>query len=229
MSGLTHLTPTFTTASGTKTITFTPGVGDLPVFVTAHTGNTSTTAPTDDQGGTYVQFGTTATKAAAADTMIGWVRTTAFTSAVSTTISHACGTSTGGGLDVFLATGNTKVGLTAILQSGKQSGGTAATTPHPVLPVAAQTTNMVIQWVFNGTATSPTIPSGYSAGAAASYSIPTTGLDSAFITSGETTTGTTWGSTSASVFASMIVEIDTSAAPASFVPQINNFASFLTR
>lgn len=228
MAGLTYpASQTFTTASGTKTFTFTPGVGDLAILVTAHTGNTSSTAPTDDQGGTYVQWGSSVAKASGADTMIGWVRTTAFTSAVSTTISHAPGTSTGGGLDVFLATAMPKVGLAAIKQSGGQSGQSASTTPHPVLGSAASPNSIVIQWVFNGSSSGVTGPSGYTANTFLTYGTPTTGLRSAYVTSGETSTGTTWGATSASVFCSLIVELDTSG---SFVPlPNNNFASLLTR
>jgi len=39
-------TPTFSTTSGTKTVTATPVVGDLVVIITAHSGNTSAAAPT---------------------------------------------------------------------------------------------------------------------------------------------------------------------------------------
>lgn len=42
-------TATFTTASGSKTVTATPAVGDLIIIVCAHTGNTVVgIAPTDN-------------------------------------------------------------------------------------------------------------------------------------------------------------------------------------
>src|SRR5262245_22496776 len=114
-------TRVFTTASGTKTVTATPAVGDLIIIVTAHSGNTSGTAPTDDNSdglGTYTLIDT-AVKASSADTMKAWVRNSPIGSASSTVFSHAPGTSTGGGLGVFKCTEITKKGSAAIRQSAK--------------------------------------------------------------------------------------------------------------
>lgn len=61
-------TTVLNTNSGTKSYAATPAVGDLICIVTAHTGNTSSAAPTDDRGGTYVLVNT-AVKATSADTM----------------------------------------------------------------------------------------------------------------------------------------------------------------
>src|SRR5262245_7809752 len=122
-------TQTFDTNSGTKTVTATPAVGDLIVLVTAHTGNTSSNAPTDNNSdglGTYPLV-ETAVKASSADTMRFWIRDALIGSASSTVFTHAPGTSTGGGLGVLKVTGMTRAGAAAELKSGILSNQTAAT------------------------------------------------------------------------------------------------------
>lgn len=208
-------TQTFTTANGTKTVTATPAVNDLIVIVTAHTGNTSATAPTDDQGGTYTQINTGAVKASSADQMRFWVRNALIPAASSTVFTHAPGTTSGGGLGVFKVTGMSRVGLGAIRQSAVQNN-QAAATPTPVLSVAALTSNALIGAVFN--ATNPATMTARSSPAYgelfdAGYANPTTGLEAMSINSGETGTSIAWGGASASAFCSFIVELDASLQP----------------
>ena len=77
------------TSSGTKNPTATPAVGDLILLVTLHTGNTSDSAPTDDNGsGTYTAV-ETRLKASSADKLKIWVRNTLIASATLTTFTHA--------------------------------------------------------------------------------------------------------------------------------------------
>src|SRR5690349_16960389 len=96
---------TFNTSSGTKTVTATPAVGDLIVIITAHSGNTSASAPTDDNSsGTYTQIGSGAVKATSADQLRMWVRTAPIAAASSTVFTHAPGASSGGGLVVLKVT-----------------------------------------------------------------------------------------------------------------------------
>lgn len=206
---------TFTTASGTKTVTATPAVGDLIVLVTAHSGNTSSTAPTDDnQSGTYTQVGGGALKASSADVMRFWIRNRLIGSATSTVFTHACGTSSGGGVAVLKVTGMTRTGSAASLQTAKQENQGAAT-PAPVFGASVLTGNAVIGAVFNATnpatMTARSSPA-YTERADAGYNTPATGLEVMSINSGETGTTMTWGSASGSAFASMVLELDTSAA-----------------
>jgi len=206
---------TFNTNSGTHTVTSTPAQGDLIVIVAANTGNTSAATPTDDQGGVYVQVNT-CVKATSADRMGVFVRTTLVPSGVSTVFTHAPGASSGGGIAVLKVTGMKRTGSQAIRQSAIQSN-QASGTPTPVLSVAALTGNALIGAVFNGaspaTMTERSSPA-WSERADVGYGSPTTGLEVMSIDSGETGTSIAWGSSSGSAFCSIVVELDTSAAPA---------------
>jgi len=208
-------TQTFNTTSGTHTVVATPAVGDLIVLVCANTGNTSTAAPTDnnsDGAGVYSLIAT-AVKASSADTMKFWVRQSRIGSASSTTFTHAPGTSSGGGLGVFKVTSMTRSDLNAIRQSAIQSNQSSGGTPTPVLGQAALTTNSLIGAVFNATnpatmtpRSSPAWTERFDTG----YAIPTTGIETMSIDSGETGTSIAWGGTSASAFCSGVVELDAS-------------------
>jgi hypothetical protein len=137
-------TATFTTASGTKTVVATPAVGDLIVIVTGHSGNTSAATPTDDNSsGAYTRI-TSALAQAGVDTLGIHIRTALIGAAVSTTFTHAPGTSTGGGLAVFKVTGMQKTGASAARASAKQDNQASGGTPTPVLAQAALTTNALI-------------------------------------------------------------------------------------
>jgi len=213
-------TATFDTNSGTKTVTATPAVNDLIVIVTAHTGNTSAATPTDDQSGTYVEI-TSAVKAFSADTMRVFIRSALISSAVSTVFTHAPGTSDGGGLAVLKVTGMSRVGASAAKQSAKQDNQTATGTPAPVFASACLTGNAVIGAVFN--ASNPaglTPPTSYTERVDTGYSTPGAGLECVSRDSGETGTTITWGSTSATAFGSLVVELDTSSSSFSQAPGI---------
>lgn len=207
-------TQTFDTNSGTHTVTATPAVDDLIIIIAANSGNVLTTAPTDNQGGLYVQINT-CVKASSADTMKAWVRTTKIASATSTVFTHAIGTSTGGGIAVMKATGVARTGLSAIRQSAVQTNQAAAGTPTPVFAGAALTGNAVIGAVFNATSPATMTPRAspaYTERFDVGYATPTTGLEVMSIDSGETGTSIAWGGTSASAFCSLVLEIDNSAA-----------------
>lgn len=213
-----QVSASFTSVDGTKTVTITPVVGDLVVIVTAHTGNTSATAPTDDNAdglGTYTEIAAgAAVKTASADQMRVWIRNAFIGSATSTIFTHAPGTTSGGGLRVVTVQGMPagRVGSAAARQAGKQDNQSAAT-PAPVFPGVALTANFIITTVFNGTNPSGmTIPGSYTQlGADSGYGTPTTGRRDAYRASGETGTTITWGSASGSAFCSMCLELDTSA------------------
>jgi hypothetical protein len=204
-------TATFTTATGTKTVVATPAVGDLIVIVTGHSGNTSAATPTDDNSsGAYTRI-TSALAQAGVDTLGIHIRTALIGAAVSTTFTHAPGTSTGGGLAVFKVTGMQKTGASAARASAKQDNQAAGGTPTPVLAQAALTTNALIAAVLNATSPATLTPRASPAWTERTdvgYSTPTTGLEAMSINSGETGTSIAWGGTSASAFGSLVVELD---------------------
>lgn len=201
-------TPTFNTTSGSKSVTATPAVGDLIVIITAHSGNTSTAAPTDNQtGGTYTLVNT-AVKATSADTMKVWVRDALITSATSTIFTHNPATSTGGGLVVVSCQGMDKAGASAIVRSAIQSN-IASGTPAPVLGAVPSLANAIIGAVFNGAnPAAMTQRTGYTELYDSGYNTPATGLEVISDNSGETSATITWGSSSATAFASVAVELN---------------------
>jgi hypothetical protein len=207
---------TFNTSSGTKTFTVTPQLGDLIVIFTAHTGNTSAAAPTDDQadGSSYAEISACAcVKAASADQMRVFVRQNLIQAAVSTIFSHAPGASSGGGLYVFAVRGLARTGANAVRQGAKQDN-QASGTPTPVLGSAALTGNCLAGVVFNAAnpaTMTPRSSPAWSEVTDTGYNVPTTGLEVAGINSGETASSIAWGSSSASAFCAAVVEFDCSA------------------
>ena len=215
----------FTSASGSKsTGSFTPNIGDLIVVFTAHTGNTSAAAPTDNNAdglGTYSQIAAAAAvKTASTDTLRVWVRDAFVGSATATVVTHDPGASSGGGLRIatVLSMPAGRVGTTAVRQAGKQDNQVAGT-PAPSYPGAALTANMVLGSVFNDSnASGVTAPASWSnVGTDQGYNTPTSGTRQFYRDSGETGTTITFGA-SATAFCSTIIELDTSAVGAAADP-----------
>jgi len=209
MATVTSLGNTFNTTNGTKTVTATPAVGDLIVIITGHTGNTATTTPTDNNSsGVYVLI-TSALKNSSADILCAFVRTTTITSATSTIFTHAPGTTSGGGLQVYSLGGMSLTGSGSVRSSGTQAN-QASGTPAPVLSLTPLTANPVLSAVLNGTNPGGiTAPTSFTRDTDAGYNTPTTGGDWASRASGQTNATITWGSSSASAFSSLAVEFDT--------------------
>lgn len=223
-------TQTFNTSSGSKGVTATPAVNDLIVIVTAHTGNTSSVAPTDTQSGTYSKV-VGALKNSSADNLEVWVRNSLISSATSTTFTHNPGSTTGGGLAVLKVTGMTRVGVAAFRQVARQENQAGSTTPTPVFPSAVLTGNPVIGAVLNATnpaGLSPRSSPAYSERVDAGYGTPATGLEVMTIDSGETGSSIAWGGNSASAFASVVVELDTQSHTVRFAENFDGSSVNLT-
>lgn len=234
MAAITSAGITFDTNAGNKTVVATPAAGDLIIVVCANTGRTIAQAPTVTDNNSD-GFGTTpgytnctvlaSTKATSADSMWVFVRNALIGSATSTTFTFsplAAGDS-GGGLQVLRVSAMSIVGQGALRGGGIQSNQAAAATPTPVLlrrigaaysgTQAALTANALISAVFNGTspaATTPRAAPAWTGSANVGYAVPTTGLRTAFINSGETASSLAWGGTSASAFCTVAFEIDIS-------------------
>ena len=204
---------TFNTTSGTKTVTGTPDVGDLIIIITAHSANTSATAPTDNNaggGGTYTQV-ESRVKVTSADRMQIFIRDALITSATSTVFTHAPGTSSGGGLTVLKVSGMTAVGVAAKLQSGgvdnvasgtptmTWTGGGSSSGSNPVISAVFNTSNAA------GTMVKPTAFDTKVADLA--YTATTNGLGVATDEAGFTGTTVTWGFSSATAFCVVALEL----------------------
>lgn len=198
-----------TSGSANRTATITPAVGDLFVVFCGVSGNTNT-APTcsDNNGGSYDLI-TTAQKNTSADTMSAFVRTTLLSNTTSTVVTVATGSNTAGAVHVYAIRQAAKSGLAAIVQSARQENQAAAGTPAPAFSSSASVVNVTLGAVFN--ATNPaglTAPTNWTERQDTGFNTPSTGLES--VNRDATFSGTTitWGSTSASAFSSIIIEID---------------------
>ena len=228
MASVTAAGTTWNTTAGDKTVVATPAVGDLIVVIAGTSGLAGgTTAVSDNQAGpptgTYTQVNADATGFSTTGVLTAWIRNQLITAASSTTWTSSQASSSGGGLSVLRVSGMSIVGLGAVRGSGIQSSGGAGTTPAPVLlgrvgttfsgTQAALTANVMVSAICNGaTAASMTVRSSplYTEDFDNGYSVPGTGLCVSHINSGETASTITWGSTSATAFASIAFELDVS-------------------
>ena len=191
-------------------------LNDLIVVVAPCTLTGGTISVTDNNAdglGTYVQVDSDRTGFSTAGVLTVWVRNALIGSATSTVFTATQTGSTGGGLDVFRVSGMSYAGAAAVRQTAGQSTGTAGTTPAPVLGAAALTGNPLIGAVCNGTSPATMTPrTSWTEATDLGYATPTTGMETMYRSSGETGTTQTWGSTSATAFASVVIEL-TAAAP----------------
>lgn len=221
-------TTVWNTTAGDKTITATPTVGDLIVIVAPSTGTTGTVGAisvSDNNsggGGTYDRISSTFTGFSTAGGLDIWIRNALIVSGTSTVFTATQTGSTGGGLLIYRVTGMSIVGEGAVRGAGGQSAGTLGTTPAPVLlrrvgttysgTQAALTGNALVGAVCNGTngTTTVTQPAGWTEDFDNGYNTPAAGFEACHINSGVTASTITFGSTTATAFASMVVELDTS-------------------
>lgn len=216
MAVVSSLGSSWTTAAGAKTVVATPALLDLIVIICGNSGRTAAQAPTltdNNSGGhgTYVQV-KNATTNTSADSIWVFIRADRITSATSTTFTFTpVASDTGGGLNVLKVTAMSISGPAAARATGAQSNQAAAGTPAPTFPQAALTGNAVVGGILNaGNPATMTAPASWTEAVDLGYITPQTGLETAFRSSGETGSTITWGSASATAFASVIVELDTS-------------------
>ncbi len=212
-----------TAASPRTTGAFTPTAGDLLVACVGGTASVAT-APTmtDTQNLGWDLISTTAVKATSADTLWCFIsRATAAATSTTATFTATGDATTGQVIQIWGVSGMGRAGLNALRQAAKQDNQAASTTPAPVFSSAALTGNPIVGMVFNATNPAGMTPPGgtqcnggvFTEDGDAGYITPTTGGETVHCDSGFTGTTVTWGSTSASIFCSIILELDTSSLP----------------
>jgi hypothetical protein len=206
------------TTNATSYTTASLGVvaNELVVVFTGASGTIADGTVTDSLGGTYT-LQDSSQKSAGADEGHLWVRDSLIPSTTSMTITFDCtgDAATGLILAAIRITGMSRVGASAVRQVAHQDAQSGGTTPAPAFPAACLTGNPTIGFIFNETnPAGMTPPTNWTELTAdVGHSQPTTGGEYCIRNSGFTGTTITWGSTSASEYLSMIVELDTSAAP----------------
>lgn len=192
---------------------FTPTAGDVvivgfsPSVVTATTGFNCTASANSL---TFFEVPAARTQRASVDDVRLFISTTVPASPVSMTVTADAGIAANGAV-AFIATvsGLTRSGLSAI-RNAAGNATALGVAPAATLAAAALTGNVVVSFVFNATSPSGvTIPTSFTAaGTDTGYATPTRGGRYAYRNSGHTSATVTWGSTSATAAASMVVELD---------------------
>lgn len=218
MAAVTHRVITADTGNTPNTSgAFTPALDDLLIaFVVASATVENPGALTSSIGGFTFSLVTNALYRASSNTIYVFVADALVSSAVSQTVTFdPVDTASGTVIAVASVSGMSRTGALAIRQSAKQENQAASGTPAPAFSSAALTDNPTFGVVGNETnPAGMTEPTGWTEGGDTGYVTPTVGAEYVYRDSGFTGTTITWGSASASAFGSIIVELDTSAAPA---------------
>lgn len=208
---------TTTNAASYAMTAFTPAANDLIVVMVGAGATAATPGCTDDNAdglGTYTLIDT-ALWHSSADQGVVFVRDALIGSATSTTVTFTCTGDSADGItySVFRVSGMSRTGSAASRQTAKQSNQAGGGTPSVTFGVAMDTNNPSVGCVWN--LTNPaglTPPTNWTEVNDGGYNTPAHGRESVRRDSGSTATTVTWNSTSASEFATLMIELDASAA-----------------
>lgn len=193
---------------------FTPAAGDLLVVFVAASGTGDPGTMTDSQGLGFTKIAGTG-YFNNAKTVYVFV-SNSFASAASMTVTFGSpgDTATGANIAIARVSGMSRTGSSAVKQFDTSPNGAAAATPSTDFAASALTANPTLGMVGNSSSPAGiTNPTGWTEQVDVGYSNPSTGLEYASRNSGFTGTTITWGSTSATGWGAISVELDTSAAP----------------
>lgn len=206
-----------TTGTGPYTSSaFTPQDGDL-LLVFAVVSNTAVVATMTNSEGTqmvlHVAGATNAAFRTSLDRLYVFIANSYSTAVSQTvTIDVTGDPGTGACIGIIAVAGMHRVGVGAVRQVGRQQNQAAGGTPAPAFPAAALSTNPIFGAIGNNSnPAAMTPPTDWIEPVAdGGYNTPTTGFQFVGRASGFTGETVTWGSTSASTFASYIIELDAS-------------------
>ena len=212
------------TVSGTNPSgAITPVVNDLFLVFCVANGNTnaSPTCSDGNTGGTYSLL-FTALKNSSADIISCFVRNNLVPNTTSTTVTVAIGAHSATEVVVVAVSGSLVAGTAAIVQNGSQANQAGSTTPAPAFGAGSGAGNLLLSFVGNGTNPGGvTTPAGWTR--PQNVGQTACGLDVAYASPASTTT-VTWGSTSASAFASGVIELTPVLAAGVNVSKLNAYA-----
>jgi hypothetical protein len=201
-----------TSGTTNRTVTITPAVGDYLVLFATISGSTNWSPSVTDSNASAAGWSLVGVCRwnSSADLMACWVRKALMANTTSTVITCNSGSNTAAELVVLAYSGMTRVGINGIRQWAGQENQASGGTPTPVLNASALTGNPTLWAVASGdTTTSPN--ASWTERQDVSQSTPTTALEVATRDSGFTGTSVAAAATQSTVFASMIVELDSSA------------------
>jgi hypothetical protein len=202
---------------------FSPASGDLLIAL-VQAGNTTdatSTLSSSIGGFTFTQIGSGVSYAAGTHMIYAFVSDALVSNTASQTVTWTEAADPAGGTVIFVyrVSGVTRTGLSAIKQSITNSGASGVT-PNTVFSASALTGNPTLVLLGNGTSPAGvTPPTNWTENASGDlgYSNPTCGAECAHRDSGFTSTTITWASNSASGWAAIAVEVDTSTSSSAIV------------
>lgn len=211
MASVTHRVSTASTSNTTSYASgsFTPGASELlVVFVTA-SDTAAVDATLSDSQGLGFSLVATGLKNSSTDRVYAFVANAlAAASAMTVTFDCSSDAATGAIIQVAGVSGMTLTGFKAIRQvaiAENQSAGT----PTISFNLAALTGNPTLGLIGNSTnAAGMTAPTNWTEKDDTGYATPTTGAEYVSRDSGFTSTGITWGSSSASAYGGIIIELN---------------------
>lgn len=217
MAAVSLLGSTFTTTAGAKSVTASPAVGDLILILVQVSGDSTWSAPTDDQSGTYTPIGTQLSVNVRYGQL--YIRNSLISSAVSTTFTLANpGSDTGGGLAVIKVTGMSKVGSAAVRQTKQNSQqGTGANVATGTWTSSKLTTNPIVGCLIKDTISGAEPTTGYTELLDTYYLTPDVSIEVQKKDSGDTTNTMTWNSNlvTGRFYGAVGVELDASSSATS--------------
>ena len=199
-----------TSGTGDRSASITAAVGDYLVVCVGVSGNSNAT-PTcsDDQGGTYTRV-KQALLNASADSMAVFVRDTACTTTNVHVVTVATGSNTSGEVCIVAISGVDLVGSAAVRQSAKNGNVGAGNTPSTSFGQQTLASSVTLGFVVNGSnpaTITPPATNGFTERQDVGQATPNIGLE-CITSDSATVTTVTWGGTSATAFADIIIEID---------------------
>jgi hypothetical protein len=209
-----HTTTSTANATSYVSNSFTPAAGDLLVVFVVATNTADTGSMTDSQSLGFTKIGHASFSSNAHRVYAFVANALAAASSMTVTFSCASDGATGSVLAIARVSGMSRTGSSAVKQSDVTHNGAAGGTPETIFPASALSPNPTLGLV--GNLSSPagvTQPTNWTEQVDTGYSTPTTGGEYVSRNGGFTGTTITWGSTSATVWGAISVELDTSAAP----------------
>ena len=192
--------------TGNPTAVITPAVGDHFVVFVVESSSSGAGTVSDNNGGTYTLAKSAGISATPTTILCVYVRDQALANTTSTTITYT-GAGTGGQVVVHATSGMLTFGTASIRQNASLQLQALSTTPAPTFTNAALTTSVVFGAV--GNLTNPatvTPPSSFTERKDVGVTTPI-GLETVSIDNGFTGTTVTWGSTSPSKYAVIVLEL----------------------
>ena len=214
MAACTHGVSTPSTSNATSYVSgaFTPVANDLLVVFVAATATVAAGTMTGTGGVGFINTGILATWNTGANTIYVFVAD-ALAAASSQTVTFDCtgDGATGCVIEVVRVSGMTRTGNSAVRQNQSANDQAASTTPSVTFGSACLTGNPTLGVVGNSTNPAAlTTPTNWTERDDTGYGTPTTGTEYVTRDSGFTGTAMTWGSTSASIYGVIGIELDTS-------------------